>query len=105
MKRVLAVLLMVAVVPAVAIASKPKPKALQLRSTSLGKVLVDSHKRTLSRLTADGKNASHCSGACAANWPPAKAPRKPKLASSLDKTKLKVIKRSDGSRQLAYAEH
>src|SRR3954452_3432695 len=105
MKRVLAVLLMVAVVPAVAIAAKPKPKALQLRSTSLGRVIVDSHKHTLYMLTADGKNASHCSGACAANWPPAKAPRKPKLSSSLDKSKLKVIERADGSRQLAYAGH
>src|SRR3954469_22145989 len=105
MKRVLAVLLMVAVVPAVAIAAKPKPKALQLRSTSLGKVIVDSHKRTLYMLTADGKNASHCSGACPANWHPAKARRHPKLAGSLNRTKLKVIKRSDGTRQLAYAGH
>src|SRR4051794_36658545 len=105
MKRVLAVLLLVAIVPAVAIAAKPKPKTLQLRSTSLGRVLVDSHKRTLYMLTADGRNSSSCSGQCAANWPPAAAPAHPRLATALNKDKFKVIKRGDGSRQLAFAGH
>src|SRR4051794_22170908 len=108
-RRKLAVLLLipalvVAALAAVAVSdakTKHKTKALQLRSTStLGRVLVDSKKRTLYMLSADGKNASTCSGACAANWPPAKAPKKPKLSSSLKKKKLKVITRSDGSHQL-----
>jgi len=108
MRRYIALLLIIPAVlaaAAIATAAKPKPTALQLRSTSLGTVLVDSHKRTLYMLTADGKNVSHCSGACAANWPPAKAPSKPKLAAGLTKSKFKVIKRSDGSHQLAYAGH
>jgi predicted lipoprotein with Yx(FWY)xxD motif len=86
-------------------AAKTKPKALSLRSTSLGKVIVDKKKRTLYMLSSDGKNQSTCSGACAANWPPAKAPAHPKLGSGLKKSKLKVITRSDGSKQLAYAGH
>jgi predicted lipoprotein with Yx(FWY)xxD motif len=108
MRRYIALLLLIPAVlagAAVATAAKSKPKALQVRSTSLGSVLVDSHKRTLYMLTADGKNSSTCSGACAANWPPAKAPKKPKVASSLKQSKLKVIKRSDGTKQLAYAGH
>jgi predicted lipoprotein with Yx(FWY)xxD motif len=67
---------------------------------------VDAHKRTLYMLTADGRNVSHCSGQCAANWPPAKAPAgRPTLATGLSRSKLRVIKRSDGSHQLAYAGH
>ena len=86
-------------------AAKSKPKALSLRSTSLGKVIVDRKKRTLYMLSADGKNKSHCSGACATNWPPAKAPKNPKLGAGLKKSKLRVIKRGDGSKQLAYGGH
>jgi predicted lipoprotein with Yx(FWY)xxD motif len=101
--------LVVAALAAVAVSdakTKHKTKTLQLRSTSnLGRVLVDSKKRTLYMLSSDGKNQSTCSGACAANWPPAKAPKKPKLATGLKKKKLKVIIRSDGSKQLAYAGH
>ncbi len=109
MKRALAVVLMLVLAPAaVAVAAKPKPKALQLRSTSLGRVLVDSHKRTLYMLTADGRNSSSCSGTCASIWRPAaapKKPKKPKVAAGLKQRKLEVIKRGDGTRQLAYAGH
>jgi predicted lipoprotein with Yx(FWY)xxD motif len=108
MKRALVVLLMLALVPtglALAAKPKPKPKALQLRSTDLGRVIVDSKKHTLYMLTADGKNSSTCSGACASNWPPAKAPKKLRLGTGLSKDKLKVITRTDGSKQLAYAGH
>ena len=98
--------LIVALVVAVgADAAKSKPKALSLRSTSLGKVIVDKKKRTLYMLSSDGKNKSTCSGACASNWPPAKAPKHPKLGAGLKKGKLAVITRSDGSKQLAYAGH
>jgi len=107
MRRYLILLLIpvLAVAVATATAVKPKPKSLQLRSTDLGRVIVDSKKRTLYMLTADGKNSSSCSGQCAANWPPAKAPKKPTLVKALKKDRLKVIRRSDGTRQLAYRGH
>src|SRR5215213_9735714 len=58
-------------------AAKKKP-TLALRTTSLGKVLVDSKGRTLYLFGADKtKNQSNCADACASNWPPAKAPSKP----------------------------
>src|SRR3954463_11450735 len=102
MRRYLVLLLVPALLVPVAAATgaKSKPKALQVRSTSLGRILVDSKKRTLYMLTADRKNTSTCSGQCAMNWPPAKAPSKPKVASALKQRKLRVIKRSDGSKQL-----
>ena len=60
--RYLALLIVPALVAATAaIAAPPKPKALQLRSTDLGRVIVDAKKRTLYMLTADAKNASSCS--------------------------------------------
>src|SRR5215208_1603994 len=85
-------------------AAKKKP-TLALRTTGLGKVLVDSKGRTLYLFGADTKNASNCSGACAANWPPAKAPSKPTFGSGVSKRKLKAIKRDDGTKQLSYAGH
>jgi predicted lipoprotein with Yx(FWY)xxD motif len=80
-------------------------KALSVRSTSLGKVLVDSKGRTLYAFGHDKKNVSRCSGACATNWPPALSPRHPKVGAGISKRKLEVIHRSDGSRQLSYAGH
>jgi predicted lipoprotein with Yx(FWY)xxD motif len=85
-------------------AAKKKP-TLALRNTSLGKVLVDSKGRTLYMFGADTKNKSNCADACADNWPPAKAPSKPTVGAGVSNSKLKVIKRADGSKQLSYAGH
>ena len=104
MKRILALVLVAALLPAAAVAATSK-KTLQLRSTSLGRVIVDRHGMTLYMLSADGRNSSTCSGACASNWPPAKPGRHVTLAKGLKRSKLRVIHRSDGKRQLAYAGH
>jgi predicted lipoprotein with Yx(FWY)xxD motif len=85
-------------------AAKKKP-TLALRTTGLGKVLVDSKGRTLYMFGADTKNRSNCADACAGNWPPAKAPSKPTVGKGVSKRKLKVIKRADGTKQLSYAGH
>jgi predicted lipoprotein with Yx(FWY)xxD motif len=81
-------------------------RALAVRSSSLGKILVDSKGRTLYAFGHDLKNKSRCSGACASNWPPAltKA-KKPKLGAGVSSAKLRVIKRPGGARQLSYAGH
>jgi predicted lipoprotein with Yx(FWY)xxD motif len=95
-------------------ASSPSPAAsvtparapaLSVKKTSLGKVLVDAKGRTLYLFGADTKDRSNCTGACAGNWPPAAAPKKPKVGAGVSKRKLRVIKRSDGTRQLSYAGH
>jgi predicted lipoprotein with Yx(FWY)xxD motif len=90
---------------AVTPAAASSGKALSVRSTSLGKVLVDSKGRTLYGFGHDKKNVSRCSGACATNWPPAVSPRHPKAGTGIAKAQLRVIKRSDGTRQLSYAGH
>src|SRR4051794_23056560 len=86
-------------------AAKAKPATLKLAKTNLGTILVDSKGRTLYEFGHDLKNKSRCSGACASNWPPAASPAKPTVAKGIKKSKLKVIKRSDGSRQLSYNGH
>src|SRR3954453_6228528 len=85
-------------------AAKKKP-TVALHNTSLGKVIVDSKGRTLYQFGADTKNRSNCADACAGNWPPAAAPSKPTVAKGLSQRKLKVIKRTDGTKQLSYAGH
>jgi predicted lipoprotein with Yx(FWY)xxD motif len=82
-----------------------KSPTLKLRKTNLGTILVDSRGRTLYEFGHDLKNKSRCSGACAANWPPAAAPAKPSVAKGIAKSKLKVIKRAGGGRQLSYNGH
>ena len=81
-------------------------RALQVHSSSLGKILVDSKGRTLYAFGHDLKNKSRCSGACASNWPPAltKA-KKPKVGAGVSSAKLRVIKRAGGARQLSYNGH
>ena len=48
-----------------------------LHKTSLGKVLATSTGRTLYLSTADTRNHSNCTGACASAWPPLKTKGKP----------------------------
>src|SRR3954469_14136276 len=86
-------------------ATTAKAPALKLAKTGLGTIVVDGKGRTLYAFGHDLKNKSRCSGACAQNWPPAAAPAKPTVAKGIDRSKLKVIKRGDGSRQLSYNGH
>src|SRR3954466_13542782 len=102
--------LLVAVAAAAAVAATgsaaaAKSPTLKLRKTSYGKILVDKSGRTLYAFGHDKKDKSRCSGDCAKNWPPATAPKHPTVASGISKSKLKVIKRGDGSRQLSYNGH
>src|SRR4051794_185809 len=86
-------------------ATEAKTPTLRLAKTDLGTILVDKRGRTLYAFGHDLKNRSRCHGQCAANWPPAKAPAKPTVAKGIKKSKLKVIKRGDGSRQLSFNGH
>ncbi len=53
-------------------------------SSSLGKILVDSHGRTLYLFVKDKKGKSACSGACAAYWPPLIASGKPHAIAGVE---------------------
>ena len=86
-------------------AAKAKSPTLKTRKTNLGTILVDKKGRTLYAFGHDKKDKSRCSAQCASFWPPAGSPKKPTVASGITKSKLKVIKRGDGTRQLSYNGH
>ena len=77
--------------------------ALALATTSKGKVLVDSEGRTLYLYTKDTQNKpSTCDAACATTFPPEVASGTPVAGTGLDTSKLSLLKRTDGTEQLAY---
>jgi predicted lipoprotein with Yx(FWY)xxD motif len=76
---------------------------VDLATTTLGKVLVDKEGRTLYLYTKDTQNKpSTCEGACATTWPPETASGTPSAGTGLETSKLTVVKRTDGTEQLAY---
>jgi len=66
--------------PAAASVAKP---TIGVRSTRLGKVLVDSRGRTLYLFKKDSGTKSACFGACATAWPPLRASGKPKVGTGV----------------------
>jgi predicted lipoprotein with Yx(FWY)xxD motif len=76
-----------------------------LHSTSLGKVLANSSGRTLYLDTADTKNHSNCSGACASTWPPLMTKAKPVAGTGVKKGLLGTAKRAGGKLQVTYNGH
>ena len=92
----------IAVVPAFAAA--PHAKVL-VRSTAVGKVLVDAHGRTLYARSIDVSRKSTCYGSCAAAWPPFLTSAKPLAGSGAKQALLGTAKRKDGTLQVTYAGH
>jgi predicted lipoprotein with Yx(FWY)xxD motif len=79
--------------------------ALQLRSTSLGSVLVDGRGHTLYLYEPDASGKSTCYGQCASFWPPLIANGKLVAGKGVLASKLGTTKRTDGSLQVTYAGH
>jgi predicted lipoprotein with Yx(FWY)xxD motif len=74
-------------------------------SSSLGKILVDSHGRTLYLWQADTGPMSTCSGACAAAWPPLLSTGTPTAGNGAKASLLGTTKRSGGEEQVTYNQH
>jgi predicted lipoprotein with Yx(FWY)xxD motif len=81
------------------------PTVTLAEAGGLGKVLVDAQGRTLYLFKKDTGTMSTCSGACAAEWPPAATNGKPSAGGGLTASKLGTTKRSDGSTQVTYNGH
>lgn len=77
---------------------------VQVATTKLGKILVDAKGMTLYRYTADKNNDSACYGACAKLWPilAPGAGGKPTAGPGVDASKLGVITRKGGTKQVTY---
>jgi predicted lipoprotein with Yx(FWY)xxD motif len=88
--------------------SAPKAKtiaAVHAANSRLGKILVDSHGRTLYLFKKDKGKKSACFGSCAQFWPPLRAHGKPKAGSGAKASLLGTTKRSDGAAQVTYNGH
>ncbi len=85
-------------------ASRPAA-AVKVASSSLGRIIVDSHGRTLYLRTRDRGHTSTCSGACARNWPPFTTRGKPRAISGARRALLGTTRRKDGRIQVTYHGH
>ena len=78
---------------------------VDVASTGLGDVLVDSQGRTLYLFKADNGTTSECSGECATNWPPVEVTSAPTAGKGADESMVGTTKRSDGKTQVTYNGH
>jgi predicted lipoprotein with Yx(FWY)xxD motif len=73
--------------------------------TKLGRILVDRRGHTLYLFRSDRHGESACYDTCARVWPPALAPRAPRVGSGLSAAKLTTTTRRDHRLQLVYNGH
>jgi predicted lipoprotein with Yx(FWY)xxD motif len=78
---------------------------VNVASTGLGNILVDSRGRTLYLFAKDSGTKSTCSGACAVAWPPLRASGKPTASGAAKASSLGTTPRSDGKPQVTYNGH
>jgi predicted lipoprotein with Yx(FWY)xxD motif len=80
--------------------------AINLGSTKLGQVLVDSNGLTVYLFLADKGVASSCnSAACVQYWPPVLTTGAPQPGSGVTGSLLGTTARADGTTQVTYAGH
>jgi predicted lipoprotein with Yx(FWY)xxD motif len=83
----------------------PAGSAVALRTTSLGKTLVDANGRTLYLFEGDKRNVSTLSNAGLAVWPRFVAAGKVKAEAGAQAAKLGTITSPGGVRQVTYNGH
>jgi predicted lipoprotein with Yx(FWY)xxD motif len=85
--------------------AKPAANAatVDVKSSSLGRILVNSQGQTLYLFEKDKGPSSTCSAACAAAWPPVTGSAKGGAGTTA--SKFGTTRRSDGMMQVTYAGH
>jgi predicted lipoprotein with Yx(FWY)xxD motif len=78
---------------------------ISLRTTDLGRILVNSRGRTLYLFAKDRNGKSACSGQCAKYWPPLLARGKPTAGPGVKRSLIRTTRRGDGKLQLTYNRH
>src|SRR5579884_2228765 len=86
-------------------ASLPARAAIGLRSTPLGRTLVDGKGRTLYLFRGDSPNVSRLSSAGLAVWPPFDAAAKPKALDGASTAKIGLSAGIGGRSQVTYGGH
>jgi predicted lipoprotein with Yx(FWY)xxD motif len=87
------------------LAAQAKGPLVSTATTSLGRILVDTHGHTLYLFEKDKSGKSACSGACATAWPPLIATAKPRAGAAAKASRLGTTKRADGRLQVTYNHH
>jgi predicted lipoprotein with Yx(FWY)xxD motif len=78
---------------------------VRVADSGVGKILVDSHGKTLYLFEKDSGTKSTCSGGCATAWPPLRASGKPTAGSGANASLIGTTPRSDGKPQVTYNGH
>jgi predicted lipoprotein with Yx(FWY)xxD motif len=78
---------------------------LDLRSTPLGRTIVDGSGRTIYLFEGDHSMTSRCNGACSTIWPPVTTSGHPRIGTGLSTAKLGTTRRADGKTEVTYAGH
>jgi predicted lipoprotein with Yx(FWY)xxD motif len=78
---------------------------VDVASTNLGSILVDSQGLTLYLFQKDMGTQSECTGACASAWPPLETSGQPTVGSGASESMVGTTKRSDGGVQVTYNGH
>jgi predicted lipoprotein with Yx(FWY)xxD motif len=78
---------------------------VDVATSGLGQILVDSQGRTLYLFAKDTGTQSECTGACASSWPPLQATGTPTVGDGADASLVASTMRSDGSPQVTYVGH
>lgn len=86
--------------PASASASAAAGAEIKLADSSLGQIIVDAEGKTLYMFTPDEAGTPTCYDDCATAWPPLTG--EATAGTGLDASKLTVVDRTDGSKQVKY---
>jgi predicted lipoprotein with Yx(FWY)xxD motif len=78
---------------------------VDVASSDLGNILVDSQGRTLYLFLKDSGTTSECSGECATDWPPVTTKGTPTTGSGAEASMVGTTQRSDGTTQVTYNGH
>ena len=84
-----------------------RTQRIQLRNTSIGKVLVDASGFTVFRFSKDTgkKNTCVTTSECSTTWPALTTSGQPTAGPGVKASLLSTIRLSNGTRQVTYAGH
>ena len=85
--------------------SKAQAASVDVRDTSLGKILVDSQGRSLYLFKKDTGPKSTCYGSCAVAWPPFTTSGTPTAGSGAKAALIGTTTRTDGKDEVTYNGH
>jgi predicted lipoprotein with Yx(FWY)xxD motif len=83
----------------------PRGVVVAVANSSLGRILVDGHGRTLYLFGKDEHGKSACSGQCASFWPPLITARRARAKAGAKASLLGTTRRADGRLQVTYNHH